>query len=227
MLRVIYLPYTNFRQSVACYSDNVLLGTFQNLARNFHYLDRSRRDINYNATPVWESWSGYKQAYIRLALMCEDELKERYIKYDESLLNDLIIGIEGKHWTKPIWVGWDRLHTSHKAGLMLIGEVERLGVRIIRLNNLEKASPSTQEDVVNEWFYANGFDNLYQRDMNYVREANDLLTDDGAPLADDIPNHYAQFYWDVEPNGFDIIRPLAHDCYNLSEIVPAIRLRRI
>lgn len=203
MLRTILIPYTNFRKSVACYNDNVLTQTIDLMTRQYRCLSFSRYDVSYRNRDIWCAWSAHPQAYIYLLAMCIDEAIMRRIKYSEKKVDAVLKNKEDGPWKKPLWVGWEPLHSSYRAALLMIGEIERIAMRIILWERLENAEPHVIEDCVNCWFMDNGFSNIYGMYAEDLDIANNALDEDGAPQlqADQFPNHYAQFGWDEEPRG--------------------------
>lgn len=202
MLRTILLPYPSFRQSVACYSDNTLIQTLQKLFAFRGCLNKNLYDIRWNERDIWLFWSKWKQAYIRLAMMCTEEATSRNIPYDHEGATRLFRAKRGKHWRKPLWIGWNHLHSNHRAALLQFGEVERISRRIIKWEKLEGASRDVQDDCVFDWFEAEGFTGLYDGEETYIAETHSFLNVQGAPsLGDEYPNHYAQFNWTECPNG--------------------------
>lgn len=208
MISTILLPYPNFRKSVACYSNSVLIQTIQLILANRQCHGIHRSSVGNGQREVWLFWSNWKQAFIRLGMMCAEEAKMRGIPYDHVEATRLFRAKRNKHWRKPLWAGWEPLHSSHRGALLQIGEVERICSRIIKLNKVENKSAKIKIDIVNNWLYDQGFDGLSEGDGSYTTEVHNFLDTQGAPpLGDEYPNHYAQFNWVEEPCGHTLIWP--------------------
>jgi hypothetical protein len=191
MLITPLLPYPNFRQSVACYSDGMLEITFQLIVVNCCVFGIKDRNLNWNQRDMMHLWKGRKQAFIRLGLMCAEEAEQRGV--DPGLgKQELEAKKKDKYWLKPMWAGWERLHSEHRAVLLQHEETVRIQHRIAqRISGPEN------------WLHEQGWSNLESRCGRDIIDVNRFLDIQGfAPLeGEDCPNHYAQFNWAEEPNG--------------------------
>lgn len=201
MLVTPLLPYPNFRQSVACYSDALLEETFKLVVANRCMFDLKSSELHWEQQDMIRFWKGRKQAFIRIGLMCADEAKQRGVGDSEGGVRRLAVHKKGKHWPKPLWAGWERLHTDHRAVLLHRGEVARAHCRVSKRNGHPK-----------NWLYRNGWNNLDNRPGYHLADLNRFLDDEGfAPLeAGECPNHYRQFNWAEEPNGEFQVWPPSH-----------------
>ena len=204
MTRVILLPFPSFRKSVACYSDYTLLQTMRFILEN-----QRRMEEGGPRRLVFLFWNKHKQAYIHLGMMCADELKLRDLPYDCEKADHLFQKVENGHWKKPLWVGWDRLHASHRAALLQIGEVELVITRYIKWKKLERYTIQKQVDLTNEWFADEGFHRLTDGGERYIIDVNHILDIQGAPpLPDECRNPYACWNWSEKPCGrLDVTPP--------------------
>jgi hypothetical protein len=144
-------------------------------------------------------WKDREQAFIRFGLMCVEEAKQREIDCSEDMVSALNRSKEGKHWQKPLWVGWGRFHSDHRAILLQLGEVDGIHARLLKyLADVGEVYASPHD-----WLAMRGYSGLAQGGVGYNTDVRRYLDDEGIPpLADDeCPNHYAQFNWSEEPDG--------------------------
>lgn len=206
MIRVILLPFPSFRKSVACYSNYTLTQTMQFILRHQKSMGS---DSYYRQRHVYLFWHKYKQAYIRLGMMCADELKLRDLSYDHEKASRFFQEVKEGHWRKPLWVGWDRLHASHRAALLQIGEVELIITRYIKWKHLGRYTIQRQLDLVCEWFDDEGFHGIADGNEVYTTDVNRILDAQGAPpLPDECHNPYTCWNWSEKPYGrLDVTPP--------------------
>lgn len=200
MLNTILLPYSNFRRSVACYSDFTLYQTLRLILAHRRCLTNAVHRVGWRERDTWIAWSKWQKAYIHLGMMCAAEATSRRIPYDHNKAARLFHGEYGEHWTKPLWVNWDRLHSQHRAALLHTGRVEGVANRITVWEGLEEATIDTQVDTASEWFHNNISGNICACDARVIDEAHNILTDCNAPTYY-TPNHYEQFNWSEQPTG--------------------------
>ena len=201
MFLIPLLPYPSFRQSVACYSDPLLLATLAFMGEKCRTFRVRDVDLSWEQQDLLRFWKGHEQAFIRFGLMCVGEAKQRDIDCSRDLVSSLTRFKEGKHWQKPLWTGWGRFHSDHRASLLHLGEVERIYTRIQKhRDEIDDLPPASSP---RDWLYMRGFIGLAQGNANYITNVARFLADEGVPpLADDeCPNHYAQFNWSEEPDG--------------------------
>jgi hypothetical protein len=156
-------------------------------------------DLSWEQRDLLRFWKDHEQAFIRFGLMCVEEAKQREIRCSEDMVSALTRFKEGKHWQKPLWAGWERLHSDHRAILLQLGEVERIYTRVLKhLADTGEVYASSHD-----WLARRGFSGLAQSNAIYTSDAQQYLDEEGIPpLADDeCPNHYAQFNWSEEPDG--------------------------
>jgi len=202
---MILLPFPSFRESVACYSDNLLWDTMRFILKHQRGM---RKDPQYRQRGVYLFWNEYKQAYIHLGMMCADELKKRDISYDDAKASRLFQEVKDERWKKPLWVGWDRLHASHRAAILQLGDVELATLRLVQWRNWDRYTTDARRDKVYEWFDYEGFHGLADGDERYIADIHRLLDERGAPpLSDEICNPYAHLGWSEIPCGRLDIRP--------------------
>ncbi len=200
MFSTILLPYPNFRKSVTCYSDSTLYQTLRLILECRRCLTASSQRLDWRQRDIWCAWSEWEQAYIRLGMMCIEEATSRGISYDQIKAERLLRDKRGKHWVKPPWVNWDRLHSQHRAALLHAGRVEGVGNRIIEWEKLGEAAVDVQVDTVNAWFCDEFSSGIYAGDTGIIDEAHLALTIRNAPTYYS-PNHYAQFNWSEQATG--------------------------
>jgi hypothetical protein len=156
-------------------------------------------DLNWEQRDLLRFWKDREQAFIRFGLMCVDEAKQREISCSQDMVSGLTRRKEGKHWQKPLWAGWGRFHSDHRAILLQLGEVEHIYARVLKhLADTGEVYASPRD-----WLTTRGFSGLAQSNAIYTSDAQQYLDDEGIPpLADDeCPNHYTQFNWSEEPDG--------------------------
>jgi hypothetical protein len=204
-MQMIFLPYPSFRRSVACYSDDVVVKTLTIVLDNYQLLNENpcNQYMRWQSRNFYVFWHNQKQALIRFGMMLAEESKMRGLSYNRRKAASFFRAKRGKHWKKPLWVGWERLHSNHRAALLQIGEVERLAYRIIKWEKLENASEAIQDDCITTWFMEQGFSEIYQSGENYIIRVHEILDEQGAPPLEEgeFPNHYLQFNWAEQPNG--------------------------
>ena len=200
MFLIPLLPYPSFRQSVACYSDPTLVATLSLMEEKCRTFRLRDADLSYEQRDLLRFWKGHEQAFIRFGLMCVEEAKQREIDYSRDMVVALNRLKEGKHWQKPLWAGWERFHSDHRAILLQLGEVECIYTRILKYH--ERQYPGTDLSA-HKWLSMRGYEGLAQGGTSYNTDIQRYLDDEGIPaLADDeCPNHYAQFNWSEEPDG--------------------------
>ena len=206
MLRATFLPYANFRQSVNSYSDATLHKTLRLMLSCQNCLNRDQYSIDWREKNIWILWREWKQAFIRLAMMCVDNAVLRDVPFNGEDAKRLFRAKNGKHWQKPLWIGWEPLHSSHRAALMQLGEVERLSLRVIKWKHLEQKPKPEQWASVANWFERFGFSNLTDGNSSYNQEVDNFLDTKGAPPLGD--HHYNQFNWTEQPEGNVTVWPV-------------------
>ena len=196
MFLIPLLPYPSFRQSVACYSDPTLVATLSLMEEKCRTFRLRDMDLSYEQRDLLRFWKGHEQAFIRFGLMCVEEAKQREIDSSRDMVAALTRFKEGKHWQKPLWVGWERLHSDQRATLLQLGEAERIYARLQKHHTELGFSPLA-------WLSMRGYGGLTQGEVGYTTDVRRYLDNEGIPsLADDeCPNHYAQFNWSEEPDG--------------------------
>jgi hypothetical protein len=187
---------------VSCYSDIVLSETLVLLLENHRAVFAPRSERRQFDRNLQSFWFNRKQAYINLGMMCVEEAKLRGIPYDRDEATCLARAKRGRHWQKPGWVGWKRLHSSHRAALLQIGEVERVILRFSKMRNLENKSILIQTSLAMRWLNREGFCYLDEGRQCDIDAIHDILDSENAPPLSGIrPNHYAQFSWIEQPCG--------------------------
>ncbi len=202
------LPYASFRQSVDSYSDVTLYKMLKIMLASQDYISQhGAHSSSRERRNIWYLWGESEQAYIRLTLMCTEKAMLRDIPFDTEAAKRLYQRKKGKHWRKPLWVGWERLHSSHRAALMQAGEIEQISCRIIGWKHLENKPKLFQWEYTFDWFGHFHFSRTLEGNSNYNNEIRSYLTEEGAPLLD-TNNHYDQFNWTERPNGNGLVWPL-------------------
>lgn len=201
MLVTPLLPYPNFRRSVACYSTVMLMETLRLIRVNRAMFDLKSVELGWQQQDMFRFWKDRKQAFIRIGLMCAEEAGQRGLSVSASTVRQLTVHKKGKHWLKPMWAGWERLHAGHRAVLLHHGEVARIYYRVGRRESRPK-----------DWLYTQGWSDLNNRPGYYITDLNRFLDTEGLPPLEegDCPNHYAQFNWAEEPNGEHQVWPPTH-----------------
>jgi hypothetical protein len=197
-LNILYLPYPNFRQSIACYSDDTLKATLYTVRKAQNNIRKeSRYDLPFNQFEIWRAWHSHYQAFIRFALICFEEVEERGLEFSEEDKRFFIrCKVEGR-WRKPQWVGWEALHSEHRSNLKFLGLCELSASRIC-LN--EGVETSVFNSRVRRWLDFAGFPReIYTLDALYLTEMNSILDSQRAPYPS-AENHYNQFGWSEEAN---------------------------
>lgn len=199
MFLTLLLPYPSFRQSVACYSDPTLVATLAFMDEKCRTFRTRDIDLSWEQREMLRFWKGREQGFIRFGLMCVEEAKQREVAYSQDMAAALNRFKEGKHWQKPLWVGWKRFHSDHRAILLQLGEVECIHARVLKHLCDEGEIYTSPHD----WLAMRGYSGLAQGDTSYNTDIQQYLDDEGIPpLADnECLNHYAQFNWGEEPDG--------------------------
>jgi hypothetical protein len=195
MLRQLYLPYSNFRLSVACYSDPILLETLKTIHNSRAYVQQqTTHNMPENAYYIWQEWHRHYQAFARLAVFCYEEGLERGLPVSHTRM-DTAKSEVGGDWTKPHWVGWETRHARHRANLLNIGAGENLARRICTWKFWE---PDVRSDRVCRYIQRYfRYDQWHTCKMEHINIMHNDLTDQRAP--EHYGNHYWQFGWTEEP----------------------------
>lgn len=201
------LPHPSFRQSVSCYSDSVLRKTLQLILRNRNVVC-GNKSVEWANREMLLFWASHYQAYIRLGMMCMEEMDLRALPYLREKADRFSREKSGKHWNKPLWSGWERLHSNHRAILLQNGEVECIRHRVVKLLGLENVSLKGKDEGVTYWLRENGFTDLWDGDARCNAEVHNYLNNvRGASHADLPLNHYTQFNWTEEACGSIYVFP--------------------
>ena len=201
MINIPLLPYASFHESVESYSDFTLYCTLALLLSRQRCLSKSTvQELQWREHETWLLWQGWKQAYIRLTMMCIDAADLRDISYSRDSATHLLRAQCGKHWHKPLWVGWSTWHSSNRAALLHLGEVEKISHRLIKWEKLEKAPKLEQWKHVAHWYRTNDFTAIAESNEYMINEAHQFLDTEGAPRVESV-NYYEQFNWTERPCG--------------------------
>jgi hypothetical protein len=195
MLRQLYLPYSNFRRSVACYSNSLLLETLKTFRQSRRMVQaRVDYDIPDEFYYIWREWAGHYQAFSRLAVMCYEEGLSRSLPVSRTRMRAAKDQISGS-WTKPHWVGWAERHARHRANLRVIGAGENLGLRICVWRKWELDARLEGVRRCIKRYYPQL--HWYSLDVGSIFNLHSILDELNAPRY--YGNHYEQFEWSEEP----------------------------
>lgn len=114
-----FLPYPDYEQSAKCL-DMKRLGKQRSevliLLRTLLKLPNGKGWKNHPATKMWEGYEASLFDY-GCAICYEWKLRGyRDTVYDKLL--DLLVKIPNDHYRHPLWLGDERLHSSHRASLL-------------------------------------------------------------------------------------------------------------
>ena len=199
MFLIPLLPYPSFRQSVACYSDPTLVAMLASMGEKCRTFRVRDMDLSWEQRELLRFWKDHEQAFIRFGLMCVEEAGQRDTGCSQDMVAALNRFKEGKRWPKPLWVGWGRFHSDHRASLLQWGEVERIYARVQKLLDDTCDGVSSPRD----WLAMRGYSGLAQGGTGYNTDIRRFLDAEGVPplIVGECPNHYAQFNWSEEPDG--------------------------
>lgn len=109
-----FLPYSDFKRSVECL-DNKRLGKQRVEAfQIIKVIIGERTSGGFVNHPIMKMWKGYSNALMLYKNLCIEEWIKRGFNNNMEISN-----IEGKEdITMPLWLGDERLHSSHRANLL-------------------------------------------------------------------------------------------------------------
>jgi len=143
---------------------------------------------------IWNAWHDWQQAYFHFALLCFDEAAARGIVYSQNIRTRIAQKKQEGRWRKPLWVGWDALHTEYRANLQFQGLCE---TAIKRLCAHIGCPQGVLSHGVEEWLEAHHLPPYFQIDQWRLLEIDRALNNENAPNPK-WPNHYDQFDWSEE-----------------------------
>ena len=195
MIEHLPLPYPSFTQSIKCFSDFTLHVLVHRLPEVYKSLETDcMYDIPQSHYEVWRAWSDWAPGYVQFMLMCYQELDVRGLEYSESVRERVEeVAPNGRDWSKPQWVGWERIHEEHQRYLLHLGDCERAAARICDLVTVPHHPDSRALHI---WMDRNiGFRHIHCMNRNTLCQVERRLHLEGSPEWEE-PNHYMQFDWD-------------------------------
>jgi hypothetical protein len=157
-----------------------------------------QHEVRWEYHEIWRAWHTWYQAYIRFILFCFDEAERRGLDFNTNDRTSVGRSKRGKRWKKPLWVGWDAMHSTHRKNLLYMGICELIAERIGLLRNNKPVS--AHDPCVEEWLSRVGMPGIYGFDNYHVTEVSEILDREGAPYPER-ENHYKQFEWAEEADG--------------------------
>jgi hypothetical protein len=121
---MIYLPYANFQHCADCFDTRTLKRQCIRIIRLLEhyrrqYPNRLCRDIG---PCVADMWAKYQQALVQYGIILAAECLKRGV--NNAFLIRVARYKDGTVAKMPKWLGWEPLHKSHRAALILLGERE-------------------------------------------------------------------------------------------------------
>lgn len=110
---MLYIPTHNLDRCFIKFDDNLLR---EQRSECFKIMASINQENKEQLHPCVQMWVDYKQFLMLFTNKCMDECDKRGFTnhtYFHYLQSDI-----GDNPTKPWWWGWDRLHLSHRAGLI-------------------------------------------------------------------------------------------------------------
>ncbi|MHC4117576.1 MAG: hypothetical protein ACYSWO_08725 [Planctomycetota bacterium] len=209
MLRQLYLPYENFRQSITCYSGILLLDTLKLMRKARSHIVGNYRSANDDGVAqLGFEWRGHYDAYAKFNYFCYLEAERRGLQISSTYMAESKAeAARYRRWTKPHWVGWAQRHASHRANLLVLGAAETVLVRYAQWKGCSARGNIVSRFISTLFPYAS-WHNLSLSNIELLHNHLDQLE---CPRY--YGNHYEQFGWDEEPDNNIILVPQSQEYY--------------
>jgi hypothetical protein len=193
MLNQIYLPYENFRQSIDCYDDLLLLETLKTMRLVWPCVrSEYHQPINNNAARIRREWIKHAEAFAYFRHRCYIEAKARGMPVRQRFADEAKQAAP-RRYLKPHWIGWAERHARHRANLLVIGACVTLAKRYAQWKNC-----NPRGDVFRRFLSSyTPYREWHALDTHSVNMLHQVLDCDGA--ATYYGNHYERFGWAEQP----------------------------